>query len=308
MSAPKDTRSKVEAAVQSCYSTWSERYYGDYYASAKAYPPVHVEIVRKLLRDIGANTLLDAGCGPASMLREFAELNGGRWGFDLTAEMVAEAQRVLASQGVPGEQIWQGSVLDATAYRPPADRPLGFDAALCFGVLPHIPEESDVTVLRNLRAAVRPGGTVIAEARNELFALFTMNRYSRAFFRDTLIREDELRARAGAETAKLDAALTALDGHFRMDLPPVRKGYSGEPGYDEVLSRTHNPFVLRAQAEEAGLVDTRVLFYHFHALPPMFEGSLPDLFRSASVAQEDPTDWRGHFMASAFILVGRRPG
>lgn len=52
-----------------------------------------------------------------------------------------------------------------------------------------------------------------------------------------------------------------------MDLPPTRKGYEGEPGYDEVLSRTYNPFELKAIASEAGLRDVDVLFYHFHAFP-----------------------------------------
>jgi hypothetical protein len=51
----------------------------------------------------------------------------------------------------------------------------------------------------------------------------------------------------------------------------------------------------------------QVLFYHFHALPPMLEQAAPALFRRASVAMENPRDWRGHFMASAFVLVGRRP-
>ena len=33
---------------------------------------------------------------------------------------------------------------------------------------------------------------------------------------------------------------------------------------------------------------------------------MPELFRQASLAMEDPEDWRGHFMASAFLVVGRR--
>ena len=91
-----------------------------------------------------------------------------------------------------------------------------------------------------------------------------------------------------------------------MDLPPVRGGKAGEPGYDQVLSRTHNPFVLRAKVEEAGFKDVEVLFYHYHCLPPMFEAAMPEEFRKQSVAMENPRDWRGHFMASAFIVTGVR--
>jgi hypothetical protein len=65
--------------------------------------------------------------------------------------------------------------------------------------------------------------------------------------------------------------------------------------------------VLREQAERAGLTDVRILFYHYHSLPPMLEKSVPALFRRESVAMEVAEDWRGYFMASAFIVTGRKP-
>lgn len=297
-----------EEAVRSCYATWSTRYYDEYY-SGQAYPPVHVGLVRDLLRDAGARTLLDAGCGPASMLRDLADLDLERWGFDLTPGMIEEARRVLAEQGLPGARLWQGSVLDAAAFRAGPDCPEGgFDAAICFGVLPHVPEEADRAVLAHLRDAVRPGGLVALEARNQLFALFTLNRYSRDLFREVLIDSDRLTrmARDADERSALEQGLAEMDARFRTDLPPVRKGYDAEPGYDEILSRTHNPLALAAAARELGLDAVETLFYHFHAVPPMLEERAPRLFREASLALEDPRDWRGHVMASAFVLVGRR--
>ena len=101
-------------------------------------------------------------------------------------------------------------------------------------------------------------------------------------------------------------ALEELDRCFRIDLPPVRTGKSNEPGYDEVLSRTHNPFELKQAAEAAGLVDVEILFYHYHPLPPIVEGLLPRTFRERSLAMESPRNWRGHFLASAFIVKGRK--
>lgn len=295
----------LEARVQACYSTWSGTYYDEYYGPQAGYPPVHRELMRRLLRESGARTVLDAGCGPASFLRDLAGDGFDRYGFDLTPEMVVEARRVLGRQGVPADHVWQGSVLEAEAYRAP-DRRGAFDAAVCVGVLPHIPAEADGTVLRNLLAAVRPGGTVIVEARNQLFALFTLNRYSHKFFLEELIRADALRTKANGSGGQLDLALDTLRARFRLDLPPMRKGKADEPGYDEVLSRTHNPLVLRQQMVDAGFVNVRVLFYHFHCLPPMTAGLAPELFHRESLAMEDPEDWRGHFMASAFLLCGSR--
>src|SRR5262245_30034423 len=183
---------ELETAVRSCYSSWSGRYYDDYYGNAASYPPVHLEIVRALLRDSGVRTLLDAGCGPASMLRELADLHLERWGFDLTPEMVSEARRVLAAQGRSSDRIWEGSILDRAAFKPRAGAPAAFDAAICFGVLPHVPASADCQVLANLREAVRRGGLIAVEARNQFFGLFTLNRYSRVFFRDVLINESAL--------------------------------------------------------------------------------------------------------------------
>ncbi len=307
MSREKSGQSDVEVAVKNCYSTWSDSYYRDYYQSEAAYPPIHTKIVREYLQKAGVRTLLDAGCGPASMLRDLDGLGIERYGFDLTPEMVDEARRVMASQGVPETNIWQGSVLDEKVFSPPVGR-TEYDAAICFGVFPHIPVSVDMLVLTNLMNSVRNGGVVMVEARNQLFALFTLNRYSRDFFLETLIKLPALRQQASVEeSSRLDEAVGLLDQRFRLDLPPVRKGRADEPGYDEVLSRTHNPFVLRAEAEKVGLVDVQILFYHYHILPPMLETLVPGLFRRESLAIEDPTDWRGHFMASAFILTGRKP-
>lgn len=300
-----EARKNAEAAIRACYSTWADSYHAEYYAAPSAYPPVHQELVRGLLREHGAKTLLDAGCGPASMLRSLTDLGLSLYGFDLTPEMVEVARRVMSPHGVAASRIWEGSVADARAFRAPDGSIDVFDASICIGVLPHVPAALDDTVIANLRTAVRPGGLVALEARNQLFGLFTLNRYSYDLFVSELIRADSLRAKL-EPGRPLDAVLEELKQRFRMDLPPLRGGKSGEPGYDEVLSRTHNPLVLRERFAAAGFDNVRVLFYHYHCLPPMFEREDPKLFRELSVSMENPHDWRGYFMASAFIVVGTR--
>jgi len=212
----------------------------------------------------------------------------------------------MSSLAVPADRLWQGSVIDPQAFRPPGAGATAFDAVICIGVLPHVAETDDDVVIRNLQQAVMPGGLVIVEGRNQLFSLFTLNRYSHEFFLRELIRAEDLRDALPDDAPALDRALETLRERFRVDLPPRRMGVAGEPGYDEVLSRTHNPLVLREKFVASGMRDVRVLFYHYHCLPPMLEAALPDLFRRQSLAMEDPVDWRGYFMASAFLLVGRR--
>lgn len=297
----------VELEVKKCYATWSTTYYGDYYASEKTYPPIHIQIVRNLLKESGARSLLDAGCGPASMLRDLVDLNISLYGFDLTPEMVVEARRILCEKGVLANHVWKGSVLDPGAFRPPGTKePTCFDAAICIGVMPHIPMEADTKVICHLRNAVKEDGLVVIEARNQFFSLFTLNRYSHQFFMDELIRAKALISQNEPNIVEITEVFKELATHFRLDLPPVRKGKTDEPGYDEVLSRTHNPLVLKDQFIEAGFEDVKLLFYHYHCLPPMFETQMPDFFRKKSVEMENPEDWRGYFMASAFLLTGRR--
>lgn len=307
MADPEDPRTRTEAQIQRCYSTWGTSYYADFLGPGAPYPPVHIDLLRRLVLESGARTVLDAGCGPASFLRHLMADGLDLHGFDLTAEMVAEAKRIFAEHGQDAARVWQGSVLDRGTFRSArAEAPAAFDAAVCVGVMPHIAATDERTLFDNLHAAVRPGGLAIVEARNQLFSLFTLNRPSYEFIRDELVRADELLDRAGESRAPIATALEDMKQQFRMDLPPVRRGKADEPGYDEVLSRTHNPFVVKDAFAAAGFRDVRVLFYHFHALPPMFAGSAGDTFLRESVAMEQPEDWRGYFMASAFLVCGTR--
>jgi len=45
-----------------------------------------------------------------------------------------------------------------------------------------------------------------------------------------------------------------------------------------------------------------IYFFHYHRLPPIFQKDDTKLFRKLSDEIEDPTDWRGHFLASSFII------
>lgn len=305
-SLPSTDRGASLDPVARCYSTWGSSYYEEFYGDQAPYPPVHADLLRSLLLSSGAKTVLDAGCGPASFLRRLGKEGLDLYGFDLTPEMVAEAKKTMATLGFNPRHFWEGSVLRPGDFVRPG-LPAHYDACVCVGVLPHVPAEHETTVLNNLFQAVHSGGVVLVEARNALFSLFTQNRFTHAFLRNELMRADELLAKAGAAAGPLSAALEEWQKYFRMDLPPVRKGKKEEPGYDEVISRVHIPFVLEEQLRQTGFQEVRTFFYHYHALPPMLSGTAGAFFKKASVEMENPSDWRGHFMASAFILAATRP-
>jgi 2-polyprenyl-3-methyl-5-hydroxy-6-metoxy-1,4-benzoquinol methylase len=303
----KLTPEEIETAVKRCYSTWGDSYYEDYYGSSAPYPPVHLPLITEIVDKASPKRLLDAGCGPASMLRHMVRPERQVYGFDLTPEMIGEAQKVMSTLNVPKHHIWQGSITDSKAFDCPGARAENYDLILSFGVLPHLQEGDEIQVIRNLYDSLKPGGTAVVEARNELFSLFTLNRYSKEFFLNRLIDAPNLIARSNSEASGLEEAILQLDKMFRTDLPAIRIGKQGEPGYDEVVSRLHNPLVLGKQFVEAGFTQLRTLFYHYHCLPPMVSDKVPQLFRRESLTMEaDPEDWRGHFMASAFVVVATR--
>lgn len=295
----------MKKKVAQCYSTWSTTYYNEYYGKCAPYPPVQTELLRLLLKEINAKSVLDAGCGPASFLREILNDGMSLFGFDLTPEMVEEAKRIFSGHELPEENIWKGNVLDKESFVVPGDRLRKFDAVVCSGVLPHINEDDEDKVIYNMKSAVNPGGLVLLEARNQFFALFSLNRYSYDFFRNELVQADNLLEKSGEYSNKVNESLEAMKKQFCMDLPPIRKGKKSEPGYDEVLSRTHNPLVLKEKFEKYGFAEVNLKFYHFHPLPPIFSQHIPDFFIKQGVAMENPDDWRGFFMASAFFVVGK---
>jgi SAM-dependent methyltransferase len=292
------------SVVSACYGEWSASYFDEYYGADAPYPPVHVPLIVDVLQARGAKTVLDAGCGPASILRTLVERGFDCWGFDLTAGMVEEAQAALRKLCMSTERVWQGDATDAAAYRnASANAPRNFDAAMAIGVLPHLPRQGVEATFRNLHGAVRPGGVAIVQARNALFSMFTFNRNTREFVRDELLAVDEYKN--DGERAFMQDSLAQLAAHMRVDLPANRGG----TGYDDTQPGAENPLTLPQAFASHGFSDVEVLFYHYHAAPPMCEPIDSTTFRAMSVAMErdrGPRDWRGHFMASSFLLVGTR--
>ena len=160
--------------------------------------------------------------------------------------------------------------------------------------------------MKNMADSTRAGGRVFVMFRNELFSLFTLNRYSYELYRDKLLHSAEV----GQQQFRGDVerVLEAIEPFFRLDLPPVRRGPTGALGDGDVLAKFHNPFEVDDLFKRSGLQVVNKFFYHYHAVPPMFESQYPEMFRSLSLQmEENPLDWRGYFMASAFVVEAVKP-
>jgi len=247
------------------------------------------------------STLLDCGCGEGSPIRSIAETGIEVWGFDFVPEMVEKAKINLQPNGLSG-RVWTGDITDRKSFKPLGiDTPATFDVCMAMGVFPHLTDE--VHALKNMAAVTRNGGRIFVEFRNELFSLFTLNRYSYAFFKDNLMKTASLESEKLEASAEIHEIAEKIKPFFNLDQPPLRSGSANAPGYDTILSKFHNPLNLSQFFKSSGFKIVDTFFYHYHAFPPMFEREHPRLFREASLAMEqDPHDWRGYLMASAFVI------
>jgi 2-polyprenyl-3-methyl-5-hydroxy-6-metoxy-1,4-benzoquinol methylase len=295
------TQNAEHDAVKRHYSV-TARTYRDHYDPANLhksplYPAEYFRLRNLLerLRAIGCRRVLDAGCGEGTPLIRMAELGCQIRGFDFTPEMVAHARANLKQHGHDPDWVIAADIQDFASFEPLLqDGP--FDAVVCFGVMPHV--DSDMKALENARRALRSGGRIFVEFRNVLFSLLTLNRYTHGFMLEELLRDapGELRA----ATAK------HLEGVLAMDKPKPRTSEAGgKPGYDVIRARMHNPLLIGPLLESAGFARPVIHWYHFHPTLPLLEGNgvAPQAFREAAFALEgNPSDWRGHFLCSAFVV------
>ena len=68
---------------------------------------------------------------------------------------------------------------------------------------------------------------------------------------------------------------------------------------ESVLGSISNSHVT---AGPPGFKEPTLHWYHFHPAPPMLEPQLGARFREEASKLEFSTSWRGHFLASAFVV------
>lgn len=279
--------------VREYYDQKAKDYKAMWYDHTKAdmYPAdvIRVQIVINRLKETGAKTVLDAGCGgcvPMVML-----LNAGFnvQGCDLSPEMIKEGKKELEKAGYSPDLITEANLEDGSNM--PSDK---FDAVMSLGAFPHIPDQSQA--LKNIHKRLNDNGRVYIEFRNELFAAFTFNRYSTAFFLNKVIDLTSLPERLRKE---------ATDFCFERCNTPPSRGHDEGIDYEEILSQFRNPLAPDNLFCSNGFEIINHHFYHYHALPPIFEKKYPKLFKELSLKLEKPLDWKGHLMASAYVLEAK---
>ena len=203
-------------------------------------------------------------------------------------------QENMEKNNMNKEQIFWGDIQNPTTYTQVL-HDMKFDGLIAMGVMPHV--NNDDEVLKNMASLVKSEGHVFVEFRNKLFSLFTCNRNTVDFILNDLL--------IGVDDKVKSLVRKDLESRLRVDVPPIRKkiANSSVPGYDAILSKFHNPFEIIEKFKKFGFRNINILWYHFHPAMPYLEKNIPEIFRKESINLEhDPTDWRGYFLCSAFVI------
>lgn len=271
--------------------TWGQQYEDDPAFSGHSANRYRLAIALSLLADRKPSSVIDVGCGSGepliAMLRRGYQVRG----FDYSDQMVEQARDNLRRAGFPEDLVFRDNMEDLAT--PPAQ-------AACVVALGSLYYARDFHLaVRNVVSLMAPGGDVIVSLRNELFSLFSLNRGTIDFVERRLV----------PQVALTDSTRAALRDYLTDRLGADEQGRAFQTVDDiGVHSLFHNPLTVeRDVLSPAGLVLRGLYFYHFHALPPAFEHRMPQEFRRLSASMEVPTDWRGLFMASAFVVHAQRP-
>lgn len=247
---------------------------------------IRLEIVVSRLKARGARRVLDIGCGSGGPLVRFLKEGFDARGIDFSPGMVNAARQVLVEGGLDPQLAALGDLERAETL--PAG---GFDAIVATGVFPH--NLDDRAAYANVRSHLAEGGFALIEYRNALMSLFSLNRYSEPFFWHDLLHADEL------PRALREGTRAFLAGKF--DTPVESVGRPRAIEYTDILARFHNPLTLPRELAAHGLKLAATHFYHFHCAPPSLEKPHRPEFWEASLRMEKPDNWRGLFLASAFV-------
>ncbi len=275
-------------------STYGDQYDPEKLWTNKEYPSNYfrLQLVQKLLETFGSTSVYELGVGDATPLSTIGATGIRVAGNDVSSEMVKVARSNMEARGLDGSLITWLDVQDADALGNERALRGQFDSVMALGVIPHVAD--DVAFIQGMDSFLRPGGQLILQFRNSMFSMFTFNRLTKEFILDELL--------VNVPDSMRNAVARDLDNRLAVDKPPIRTRPTGD-GYDEILSRFHNPFELQELVRAQGYTDLKFHWYNYHPTYPMIADQFdPREYREAQIALEHEGSWRGMFLCSAGVI------
>ncbi len=184
------------------------------------------------------DALIDFGIGDGVFAEYLLEQGVGVDGIDIDQQMITAAERRLRARW-PSVALEQGGV-DALSRRSRGS----VDHLIALNVLAYMSPSEEEVFYREAGRLLRPGGTLTVTHSNELFDLFTLNRYTVNFFRNHFSFQDS--------STDVSSLLANADR-------PDRK----------VFGIRENPLAYRFKLQRFGFREVQQEFAILHSLPPL---------------------------------------
>lgn len=279
-------------------STYADQYDPQKIWTNEEYPANYfrLQLVREILKNKGATSVYELGAGEGTPLVALAQDGIRVAGNDLSPEMIKLAKKNFADHDLDPSDIALLDVQNLDAVRAERERLGEFDAVMALGVIPHVHNESEFIAAMDM--FLKPGGTLILQFRNSLFSMFTFNRLTKELILDSLL--------TGVSEPIREVMAKDLDSRLAVDKPPMRTRPTGD-GYDQILSKFHNPFELAELVQSFGYENLSYRWYNYHPTYPMIADQVdPTEYRQAQIDLEGDTGWRGMFMCSAGLIIATK--
>jgi hypothetical protein len=198
-----------------------------------------------------------------------------------------ETKARLQANGLDASRVFAGDLDD---FDPPTSEPFAAIAGL--GSVYYTVDTQKT--INNLVSHLAPRGNLVFSLRNKLFSLGSLNEYSADFMLQEFFQTQQLSSSAKSELQTIISE--------RFPKANIEKLFAN---VDErqIRSNLHNPLTVESELlTPNGLKLEQIYYYHFHALPPVFEHTHQQEFYKLSKEREIPTDWRGMFTASCFVV------
>ena len=230
----------------------------------KNYHKRRIEVVFDLIGEVADLEILDFGCGEGSLIHIFNEKGAKKvYGIDPNDKLLSIAQQMNSNS-----EFIQGSVKELSKMKENS-----LDLILSANVLAYLTDEEDIEFYNQAKRILKPGGIMVLTHSNELFDLFTFNKYSVDFFKR----------------------------YFGSDISNLLSNPE-EPSRNSHNIR-ENPLAYGEKLKNYDFEILRTEFINFHPKPPLISNDDPDDLdreRLDTLQYSKEDKWKLFFQCSTF--------
>jgi ubiquinone/menaquinone biosynthesis C-methylase UbiE len=248
-----------------------------------------MEVIFKLLPGsmfTPGQKLLDFGCGDAVLFPFFLSKGVEIFGIDIAETIIELGRQRLAASNFDPEVLKRGDISSLQAIESNS-----LDGVLCFNTLAYFTDEEEIIFYKEVNRILKKGGYLAVSHSNELFDLYTLNRFTVEFFSRNFLKDKTL----AHEIAGL------------LKFP-------GEPEVYTTYNVRENPLAYKDKLFRYGFEETNQLFSNLYELPPLalnlnkadatFDFKQKEYPSTLETAKEE--QWKLMFTCSTYMSLSQK--